>query len=326
MHNASGTAAAPEVSHARELPLYIVFNVASGSGDGQVNQRAMEDVLREAGREHQFFLVRDPRELANHAERAAQMATRHGGAVIVAGGDGTINAVAQATLGTGQPFGIVPQGTFNYTGRAHGIPLETVEATRMLLDAKLKRMQVGLVNDRVFLVNASLGLYPQLLQDRETFKKKLGRYRAVAFASAIATILRGNGLLSLELSHDNKRETVRTPSLFIGNNALQLEQTGLPEAEAIGQEQLAGIVLNESGPSALLGLMMRGVLGQLDAAESLRHFSFNRMQVRPALRGVRKLKVALDGEVHWMKPPLTFRVAERPLWLLAPAAAPADSA
>lgn len=318
MPNGLETAVAPLPHPANELPLYIVFNVASGSGDGQQNQRAMSEILREAGREHEFFLVQDPRELARHAERAAQKAVRHGGAVIVAGGDGTINTVAQATLHTGQPFGIVPQGTFNYTSRANAIPLETVEATRALLSSTPTRMQVGVVNDRVFLVNASLGLYPQLLQDREAYKKQFGRYRTVAFASAVATILRGNGLLSLELEHDRVRETVRTASLFVGNNALQLEQTGLPEAEVIGQQQLAGVLLRESDPRALLGLMLRGVLGKLGEADQLRRFSFNRMHVRPALRGVRKLKVALDGELHWMKPPLLFRVAEQPLWLLTP--------
>jgi diacylglycerol kinase family enzyme len=311
-------AAVPSVSASPQMPLYIVFNVASGSGDGQRNQQAMKQVLDDAEREHEFFLVRDPKQIMHHAVRAAESAAQNGGAVIVAGGDGTINAVAQATLHTGQPFGIVPQGTFNYTSRAHNIPLETVEATRALLDATPKRMQVGLVNDHVFLVNASLGLYPQLLQDREQAKRQFGRYRAVAFASAVGTIMRGNGFLSLELDHDRVRENVRTPSVFVGNNALQLEQTGIPESEAIGNNQLAGVILRESGSSALLGLMMRGVLGQLGEAQALRHFAFTRMQVRPALRGVRKLKVALDGEVHWMKPPLVFRVADEPLWLLVP--------
>jgi diacylglycerol kinase family enzyme len=311
---------------AQELPLYIVFNVASGSGDGPTNQRVMQEILREAGREHEFFLVQDPRELVSHAERAAQKAVRNGGAVIVAGGDGTINTVAQATLHTSQPFGIVPQGTFNYTSRANGIPLETAEATRALLTATPTRMQVGVVNDRVFLVNASLGLYPQLLQDRETHKRQFGRYRSVAFASAISTILHGNGLLHLELHHDGVRESVRTPSLFVGNNALQLEQTGLPEAQVIGKQQLAGVLLRESNPRALLSLMLRGAMGKLDQAEQLRRFPFNSMQVRPALRGVRKLKVALDGEIHWMKPPLVFRVAEQPLWLLTPQPTPAESA
>jgi diacylglycerol kinase family enzyme len=327
MPDVLGTAAAPQVDPAtQKLPLYIVFNVASGSGDGPQNQRVMQDILREAGRDHEFFLVTDPRKLNEYAERAAQMAVRNGGAVVVGGGDGTIKAVAQVTLSTGQPFGIVPQGTFNYTSRAHGIPLETANATRALLSATPKRMQVGLVNDRVFLVNASLGLYPQLLQDRETYKKQFGRYRSVAFASAIATILRGNGFLSLDLEHDQIRETVHTPSVFIGNNALQLEQSGLPEAEVIGQQQLAGVVLGESHPRALLALMMRGLLGQLGDVDSLRRFTFNRMQIRPRLRGVRKLKVALDGEVHWMKPPLEFRVAPQPLWLLTPEAALAESA
>ena len=312
------TGEVPAVSASARMPLYIVFNLASGSGDGQQNQQAMQQVLKDAGRDHQFFLVRDPKQIMHHAGRAAEAAAQNGGAVVVAGGDGTINAVAQATLHTGQPFGIVPQGTFNYTSRAHGIPLETAPATKTLLEAAPKRMQVGLVNDKVFLVNASLGLYPQLLQDRETAKRQFGRYRAVAFASAVGTVLRGNGFLTLDLEHDQVRENVRTPSVFIGNNALQLEQTGIPEAAVIGQEQLAGVILRESGPSALLGLMMRGVLGQLGAAESLRHFSFNRMSIRPALRGVRKLKVALDGELHWMKPPLVFRVAPEPLWLLAP--------
>lgn len=326
MQNGLGTEVAPLPRPTHELPLYIVFNVASGSGDGQQNQRAMAEILREAGRDHEFFLVHDPRELALHAERAAQRAVRHGGAVIVAGGDGTINTVAQATLHTGQPFGIVPQGTFNYTSRANGIPLDTVEATRALLSSTPTRMQVGLVNDRVFLVNASLGLYPQLLQDRETYKRQFGRYRSVAFASAVATILRGNGLLSLDLEHDHVRETVRTASLFVGNNALQLEQTGLPEAEVIGQQQLAGVLLRASNPSALLALLLRGVLGKLGEADQLRSFPFNRLHVRPALRGVRKLKVALDGEIHWMKPPLVFRVAEQPLWLLTPQPTPAESA
>ncbi|HET8933008.1 MAG TPA: diacylglycerol kinase family protein [Polyangiales bacterium] len=326
MQNGLGIAGAIAPHSAHELPLYIVFNVASGSGDGPTNQRVMQEILREAGREHEFFLVRDPRELAANAERAAQKAARNGGAVIVAGGDGTINTVAQATLHTSQPFGIVPQGTFNYTSRANGIPLETAEATRALLSATPTRMQVGVVNDRVFLVNASLGLYPQLLQDRETHKRQFGRYRSVAFASAISTILRGNGLLNLELEHDSVRESVRTPSLFVGNNALQLEQTGLPEAEVIGQQQLAGVLLRASNSRALLGLMLRGAMGKLDQAEQLRRFPFNSMHVRPALRGVRKLKVALDGEIHWMKPPLVFRVAEQPLWLLTPHPTPAESA
>ena len=309
----------------REQPLYVVFNVASGSGDAQQNQQKMQEILRRAKRQHEFLLVRDPKELGRLAQRAASLATSHGGAVVVAGGDGTINAVAQAVLPTGRPFGIVPQGTFNYSSRAHAIPLDTEAATEALLDARLERMQVGLVNDRVFLVNASLGIYPQLLQDREAYKKQLGRYRPVAVLSTLATMMRGHGLLALELYHDNEREVVRTASLFVGNNPLQLEQTGLP-AETIENGQLSGVILQVQGTGALFRLALRGALGRLGESDSVRHFGFRRLQVRPALRGLRALKVALDGEVCWMKPPITFSVSERPLWLLTPRSPSTDAA
>jgi diacylglycerol kinase family enzyme len=302
----------------RELPLSIVFNVASGSGDVERRRAAMQAVLREAGRAHTFYLVHHPRQLNELAQRAAEQAVRDSGAVVVAGGDGTINAVAQATLRTGRPFGIVPQGTFNYSVRAHSIPLDPAAATRALLDGQLESMQVGLVNGRVFLVNASLGLYPQLLQDREAYKRQFGRYRAVAMVSALATVLHGNGLLTLDLEHDHGSERVRTPSLFVGNNALQLEQAGLPEAEAVRQRQLAGVIVRARGPRQLLSLLWNGALGRLGAAPEVRNFAFHRLSVRPAMRGVRKLKVALDGEIHWFKPPVVFTVAPQSLQLLIP--------
>ncbi|MET0384550.1 MAG: diacylglycerol kinase family protein [Polyangiales bacterium] len=306
-------------SSTTDLPLSIVMNVASGSGEPERRRREMQEILTAAGRKHEFFLVRDPRQVHQVAHRAAEHAVKESGAVVAAGGDGTINAVAQATLPTGRPFGIVPLGTFNYSGRAHAIPLDHAGATRALLTAKLEPMQVGMVNGRVFLVNASLGLYPQLLQDREAAKKQFGRYRGVAMLSALGTVLRGNGQLTLELEHESGREIVRTPSLFVGNNALQLEQAGLPEAEEVRQRRkLAGVIVNTSGVRGLLSLMLHGARGKLGEAQEVRDFAFETLTVRPAMRGVRKLKVALDGEIHWMRPPVAFSVAPEPLQLLSP--------
>ncbi|MEP7314660.1 MAG: diacylglycerol kinase family protein, partial [Pseudomonadota bacterium] len=193
----------------------------------------MEQLLRDAGRRHEFFVAQRPQQITELAQRAAAAAVRDDGAVIVAGGDGTINTAATATLDTGRPFGIVPQGTFNYSSRAHCIPLETIAATRALLDGRIKPIQVGMINDRVFLVNASIGLYPELLQDREAWKEKFGRNRLVAFWAGIMTLLHYRQQLHLEIEYDNERERIRTPTLFVGNNPLQLEQVGLPEVEAV---------------------------------------------------------------------------------------------
>lgn len=321
----------PDLALTRNSPFLIVMNAASGAADAREEQDKITDTLAAAGQKFELLAVAKPGELPRMARTAAEKAQRLGGAIIAAGGDGTINAVAQAALPTGRPFGIVPQGTFNYSGRAHGIPLDTVEATRALLDARLKPIQVGLVNDKVFLVNASLGLYPQVLQDREAFKQQFGRYRVVAIWSALSTLMRGHRQLVLEIEHDGRREIVVTPTLFVGNNPLQLEQVGLPEAAAIGQRRLAAVTVKPVGTAALLWLAVRGALGQLGEAGNVRDFAFASMTVQPVSGGWRRsrqetITVATDGEVWHARAPLRFSVAAQPLRLMTPARPVRDQA
>jgi diacylglycerol kinase family enzyme len=295
------------------------MNARSGSGDADEAREKMQSILRSAGQAHEFILIERPEDLPKQAQRAVQGARDRSGAVIAAGGDGTINAIAHAALPFNLPFGIVPQGTFNYSGRAHDIPLDVEQATRALLNARLEPIQVGAVNDRIFLVNASLGLYPTTLEKREEAKAQYGRRRSVAILAGLRTLLQEHRQLSLEIEYDSEREIVRTPTLFIGNNPLQLERVGLPEAEDVQHRQLAAVIVRTHKPLSLLWLALRGALGQLGEAKHVRDFSFRKMTVNPWLRyGRRDIKIAIDGEVLRMRPPLTFFVAPQPLWLMTP--------
>jgi diacylglycerol kinase family enzyme len=309
----------PPSTPGRTTPLLIVMNARSGSGDADQAQQRMCEIFEAAGQAYEFLLSDRPDDIPAIAKRAVEMAKERSSAVIAAGGDGTINAVAHAVLPYRLPFGIVPQGTFNYSSRAHDIPLDTAAAARGLLDARLKPVQVGVVNDRIFLVNASLGLYPQLLEDREDYKRQFGRTRAVAFLAGLRSLLQDHRQLSLEIEHDSERELIRTPTLFIGNNQLQLEQVGLPEADDVQRRKLAAVIVRTQRPLALLWLALRGALGQLGDAGNVRDFSFRQMTVHPWLMGSRRaIKVAIDGEVRLMRPPLKFSVAPHPLWLMIP--------
>lgn len=308
-------------------PLLIVLNAGSGHNDTTATQEAIEQVLKQAGRIYRLFLVEDATQIGEIARRAVEEAKACGGVVVAAGGDGTINAVANVVLGSGCPFGVLPQGTFNYFGRTHGISQDIVEATRALLTACAHPVQVGLVNDRVFLVNASLGLYPQLLEDREAYKQQYGRSRLVAFWSALMTILRQHRQLGITLERQGRISHIRTPTLFVCNNRLQMEQIGIPLATALEEGQLAAIAVRPVGTLAMLWLAVRGALGSLGEAENVTSFGFRRMIVKPWLYGRRRIKVATDGEIIWLSPPLEFRVSPEPLYLLKPgpeASAPAN--
>ena len=310
-----------------DTPLFIVLNAASGSGDTEQAATELEQILRAAGRRFEILRIDHPQRIQELARRAVNAAVDNDGAVVVAAGDGTINTVAQAVLPTGRPMGILPHGTFNYSCRAHSIPLDTAAATRALASARVKPIQVGVVNDRIFLVNASLGLYPELLEDREEYKKRFGRHRSVALWAGLMTLLRSHRELLLEIDHDQGRETVRTLSLFVGNNPLQLEQVGLPEADAVKRQRLAAVMPRSIRTAALLWLALRGALGQLGAAENVRDFSFRSLTVQRVRGSTRRgVKIATDGEIHWLRPPLRFSIAPQPLNLLVPSEPTPDAA
>lgn len=301
-------------------PLFVVFNLGSGAGNAEGARLAIEQACATAGRELHLLHIDDPRRLATVARDAVQRAQAAHGVVVAAGGDGTLSAVAQAVLGSGCAFGVLPQGTFNYFGRTHGIPQDTAQAMQLLLHTPVQPVQVGLVNDRVFLVNASVGLYPRLLEEREGWKSRFGRSRLVAFGAGMATLLRGYRSLRLQIEVQGQTRRVRTPTLFVGNNALQLEQLGFPHAQEVEQGMLAAILLRPVSRPTMMWLMLRGAFGRLGDADQVLSIACTRLKAGLGWpQTARSIKVATDGEVMRLPLPLLFRVAPEALWLIRPA-------
>ena len=300
-------------------PFFIVFNIASGHGDPESAKNIIGEAMRAAGREYRVFDVADPAQLPAIAARAVGSAVDHGGIVVAAGGDGTINAVANAVLKSQRPFGVLPQGTFNYFGRANGISQDIAESVQTLLNGRIQPVQAGLINGRVFLVNASIGLYPRILEDREVYKRRYGRHRIVALWSAASTVLRRHRHWLLQLEDERGREArLLTPMLFVGNNALQLQQVGLPQARDVESGFLAAVAMQPISRWGLFKLSFHGAFGRLSQADKLINFAFRQLTVTPLRHPARPLKVATDGEVGHLLPPIEIGVAAQALQLLVP--------
>ena len=315
------------VKPAADAHLFIILNAGSGHEATELQKETIESVLTDAGRHFTLNVVEDPAQLEAMARSMAEQAKTSDGILVAAGGDGTINTVAGKAVEAGCTFGVLPQGTFNYFGRTHGIPEDLADAVRALLDAQVQAVQVGMVNDRIFLVNASIGLYPQILEEREADKKQFGRSRLVALLSMIKTALGAPEYLRIEMHRDGKTQKMRTPMLFVGNNRLQIEQLGIdPLSSALDDGKLVAIAPRSVGRIGMIGLMVRGALGRLGEARNLVAFGFRSLGVKQVtLYGKRRrIKVATDGEVTLIDTPLTFRVLEGQLMLLKPNAIPAQ--
>ena len=313
-------AAAPSID--LTSPLQFVINAAAGSNDAEARREVIETALRAGGRRGDLLFCK-PAELNRVAQQAARRAIATRTAVVAVGGDGTLNTVAQAAHAVGCAMGVVPQGTFNYFARTHGIPADPTEAVHLLLHAAPAPVQVAGINDRVFLVNASLGLYPDLLEDREAYKARFGRSRWVAFVAACATLLGAQRRLRLHIEMGGQVRDLQTLTLFVGNNRLQLQQLGAEPEDTLagtpGDGSIAALVLRPIGTLSMIGLMLHGAMGRLGEAAGVERFEFDHLVVRPTLRQGRSgVKVAFDGEVTMMRAPLDFRVLAKPLYLLKP--------
>jgi diacylglycerol kinase family enzyme len=313
VHTASRAATEPArpLQPQGPMPLVLVANPGSAGADAERLQAAI-GALRQAGVPVQLLQAEHGAEVPQLAERAARLAAAEAGAVVAVGGDGTINAVAAAVLRAGCPMGVLPQGTFNYFARCHGLPDDPEAAVRVWRAGHAVPVQVGAVNGRPFVVNASLGLYPEILRAREADSAAHGRKRWVALWSAARTALRS-------------RQVLRASLLFIGNNRLQIENLGLPQAHSVGDDRLAAIRVAPVGWAAMLRLMLLGALGalggkgRLSAPDEVNSTLFDELTITPTRRlARRRLQVACDGEVAWMETPLHVQVLPERLLLLCP--------
>jgi diacylglycerol kinase family enzyme len=310
--------AGPQVNPS--APLLFVINAGAGAQDVQAKRGVIETALAASGRTGEL-LICQPAELAQAAQHAAATAMARGSAVVAVGGDGSLNTVAQAAHAAGCAMGVLPYGTFNYFARTHGLPTEPAAAMRVLLEARPVPVQVAAINHQVFLVNASLGIYPELLQDREAYKARFGRSRWVAFLAAMATLLRAQRRLRLRIETGARIRDVQTLTLFIGNNRLQLQQLGADPEDTVpgtpGHGSMAAVMLRPIGTWSMIGLLLHGAMGRLGEAAGVERFEFQHMVVKPRLSpGHREVVVAFDGEVARMRAPIDIRVLAQPLYLL----------
>jgi diacylglycerol kinase family enzyme len=250
------------------------------------------------------------------ADEAAR-AVRDGFAIVVAaGGDGTVAGVAHALAGTDCALAVLPMGTFNYFARGLRMPEKPEAAAQAILDGSSHFIAVGTLNGRVFLNNVSIGLYPAILEEREATYARFGRYRFLAHLASLRTILRFQRPHRMELFQDETRHRIRTPMLFVARSAYQLDQFGLEGAQAISDDRFVLFLAHQQTRLAFLRLAWRLVRRKVDHGRDVIVSTPRRIAV--AVRGRRRISVALDGEKLRMRLPLRIKLSDHLLHVILP--------
>ena len=180
------------------VQIEVIMNASSGAHDKEVVRSRLVELFAASGIEARISLARTGAEVFDLAQRAA----RNGADTIVAaGGDGTINSVASAVVGSEKSLGVLPFGTLNHFAKDLHIPLDLEGAVNTIVAGHKTQVDVGEVNGRVFLNNSSLGLYPSIVRERQK-QQRLGWGKWPAYVWAALAVLRRYLFLNIRLIVD----------------------------------------------------------------------------------------------------------------------------
>ncbi len=289
----------------------ILINAGSGSKNKEEETRLISDVFKSNGIKAHFLLARNGPELLKLAERSARGKTE---TIIAGGGDGTVSTVAAAILGTSKRLGVLPLGTLNHFAKDMHIPLDIESATRNIISGQSVTVDVGSVNKRIFVNNSSLGLYPNVVHNREK-QQRLGLGKWPAFLWATLRALVRYPLLSVRFNVDGTETISRTPFVFIGNNEYKMDLFNIGSRESLKRGQLSLYIAPLTGRAGLVGLGLKAFIGRLSDGKNFKALLAQELWVEPSQKSIR---VAIDGEVSVMETPLHYLIHPKALHVIVP--------
>ncbi|WP_407659623.1 diacylglycerol/lipid kinase family protein [Massilia endophytica] len=291
----------------------VIVNGGAGLGYDENWVRQLEGKFQRAGLLARVTLARSGEEMVAAARAALEEGT---GIVVAGGGDGTINAVASVLLDSAASFGVLPLGTLNHFAKDLKIPLDLDAAVATISQGVVKNVDAGEVNGRIFLNNSSLGLYPDIVRDRERQQRRLGRGKWPAFCWAALAALRRYPFLNVWLDVNRDRHARRTPFVFIGNNEYTMEGFSIGERARLDAGLLSLYVAQRPTRLGLVRLAFHALCGRLRQQRDFDVLLAEEMEIHTRHK---RLRVATDGEVTVMTPPLRYRSRKAALAVLVPA-------
>ncbi|MCP3822237.1 phosphoesterase [Streptomyces sp. A3M-1-3] len=235
-------------------------------------------------------------------EQAASETAGQGGALGVCGGDGTVNAAAEAAVRHGVPLAVFPGGTFNHFAADLGIE-SMQDVVRAVTGGDAVTVDLGRASspdgeEQVFLNTFSLGVYPELVHAREKLEASIGKWPALAVG--LARVLASSRPITVAVNGRPRRLWL----LFAGNGVYQPSGFAPTYRTRLDDGLLDIRAVDGNTPWARTRLLLAVLTGTL-------HHS--RVLVTAQLRTLRV--DALEGDPHFAYDGEVARVSEGSLVL-----------
>jgi len=230
--------------------------------------------------------------------------------VAIAGGDGTLRTAAEILVDSPVPLLAVPAGTHNHFAKDFGITSvdDAGEAARA---GATRTIDIGRVNDRHFLNNSSIGVYPRLVEQRDEEEHHWPKWIANLLASW-QQLRRGRRIRVIV-----DGEPFVAWSVFVGNGRYGDNLRDVATRAALDEHVLDVRIVHADQPLARLRLLASLLFGRLAVTPVVTRREYQRLTIELPRRD--RVRVALDGEVVRLVTPLDYESRSGALRVLTPA-------
>jgi diacylglycerol kinase (ATP) len=285
-----------------------LFMVNRYSRLGETDLSASIETLQQQGLRVRERLIDRPGEIGETIRRERDQVDL----VVLAGGDGTMNAAAEALVETGLPLGIVPLGTGNDLARTLEIPTEVSAALAVIGEGRRHLIDLGRVNGRYFFNVASVGLSAELTRYHTVERKR--RWWLLAYAFSVKDAWRSTRPFRARMRCDGRPVTLRAIQIAVGNGRYYGGGMTVSEDAAIDDAKLDVYCLKPLGFWRLLVLFPALRRGRLKERDEALVMSGREIELRTR----RQMPVNTDGELT-TRTPARFTVVRQAISVFVPA-------
>lgn len=296
-------------------PLKIIISANAGGVAAAGNNGNLRELITRTFVEHGVDVDLSVAHNGDELTELARDAARGPYKVIVAGGgDGTVSSVAAAVIGTDKALGVLPLGTLNHFARDLKIPFDPEAAAHTIVAGHTTEVDVAEVNNRIFLNNSSLGLYPIIVREREK-RQRLGFRKWPAFVWALVQAFRRYPFLDVQLHLKDRFIDRTTPFVFVGNNEYEMNSLNIGLRDRLDRGVLSIYITQRTSRLRLISLALRAVIGRLRNDKDFLALRSDEVKIETRHK---RLRVAFDGEIDVLQPPLHYRIRSRALRVVVP--------
>ena len=296
------------------MRIHAVLNRNAGTiiGAGaEVFERKLAETFKGSGHDITVETV-EPKEMGGRFRKAAEDGYD---AVIVGGGDGSVNAAAAELLGRRTALGILPLGTVNRLARDLDLSVDVDAALRMLAEAEPRQIDVGEVNGHIFLCNSFIGLPPMVTERRAKLRGRPLAERLKGYAAMPMEIARGARRLAIVVDDETASRAHRALTVIVSNNAYSEGTHLIPKRRALDEARLGLYISRHRTLTQTVWLLFRASLGFWKGDPDLEARELEKVTIHS---NSRRLRVVNDGELMWLQTPLRYSIRPKALTVLVP--------